>query len=184
VLFKLLLLFIVVPLVELALLMRLSSSIGWQYTLGLVIVTGIFGSLLARTQGWRTWQRIQRELTQGQMPGESLLDAAMIFVAGALLLTPGILTDLFGFSLLVPYCRRFYGGRIIAYFKSRFTVQQTRPGQWTATSGRSQVIDSYVIEPPRPDAAASDAAEKATPDRATPDRATPDRATPDSDPWG
>ena len=145
-LFKLLLLFIVVPLIELALLLWLAEFKGWQLTLGLVIVTGIVGSVLARTQGWRTWRRIQQELSQGQMPGASLIDAAMIFVAGALLLTPGVLTDLFGFSLLLPGCRRFYRRRILAYFKSRFTVQQVGPGQWQATSGRSEVIDSYVID--------------------------------------
>jgi UPF0716 protein FxsA len=72
----------------------------------------------------------------------------MIFVAGALLLTPGILTDLFGLSLLVPFCRRFYRRRLVNWFRAHFTIQQVGPGQWQARSGRSQVIDSYVVDRP------------------------------------
>ncbi len=90
----LLLLFIFVPLVELALLLYLADTTSWQLTLGLVVATGVFGTALARSQGWRAWSRIRDELAAGRMPAEPLLDAVLIFVAGALLLTPGILTDL------------------------------------------------------------------------------------------
>ncbi len=145
-LFRLLLLFILVPFVELWLLLWLADRTSWQHTLVLVIVTGIVGSLLARSQGWRTYTRIQRELAAGHVPGESLVDALMIFVAGALLLTPGILTDVFGLSLLIPFCRRFYRRRLVASFKSRFTLHQVAPGQWTATSGRANVVDCDVVD--------------------------------------
>jgi UPF0716 protein FxsA len=149
VIFRLLLLFIVVPLIELWILLYLADVTSWQFTLGLVIVTGVIGSLLARSQGWRTWRRIQQELAQGQVPATSLVDALMIFVAGALLLTPGILTDLFGLSLLIPLCRRFYRRRLVDWFRAHFTIQQVGPGRWQATSGRSRVIDSYVVDPPQ-----------------------------------
>lgn len=145
-LFKLLILFIAVPFLELALLLYLADTTSWSFTLGVVIVTGIVGSFLAKSQGWRTYQRIQQELAAGRMPGESMVDAVMIFVAGALLLTPGILTDAFGFSLLIPVCRRFYRARLSRWFKSRFHVQSDGAGGWTATSGRSEIIDSYVID--------------------------------------
>jgi UPF0716 protein FxsA len=144
VLFYLLLLFIVVPFVELALLLKLADMTSWQHTLLLVIVTGVIGTWLARSQGLRTYRKIQQSLAAGQMPTDSLIDAAMILVAGALLLTPGILTDLFGFSLLFPLTRHLYRRWLVKRFKTRFSVQTTfRPGD---PQQESEVIDSYVVE--------------------------------------
>jgi UPF0716 protein FxsA len=144
VLFYLLLLFIVVPFVELALLLKLADLTSWWHTLLLVIVTGVLGTWLARSQGVRTYRKIQQSLSAGQMPTDSLLDAAMIFVAGGLLLTPGILTDLLGFSLLVPFTRQLYRRWLVKRFKARFTMQTTfgssEPRQ------ESEIIDSYVVE--------------------------------------
>lgn len=151
-LFYLLLIFIVVPFVELALLLKLADLTSWWHTLLLVIVTGVLGTWLARSQGVRTYRKIQQSLSAGQMPTDSLLDAAMIFVAGALLLTPGILTDLLGFSLLVPFTRLLYRRWLVKRFKARFTMQTTfgssEPRQ------ESEIIDSYVVEhhPKRDDA--------------------------------
>jgi len=145
VLLKLLLLFIFVPLVELVLLLYLADVFSWQFTLLLVIVTGLAGTLLARSQGWRTWVRIRGELATGHMPAESLLDAVLIFVAGALLLTPGMLTDALGISLLVPWCRNGYRRRLVAWFKSRFTIRTTGIGSRNSSAEHSEVIDSHVI---------------------------------------
>lgn len=143
-LFYLLLLFIVVPFVELALLLKLADMTSWWHTLLLVIVTGIIGTWLARSQGLRTYRKIQQSIAAGQMPTDSLIDAAMILVAGALLLTPGILTDLFGFSLLFPPTRRLYRHWLVKRFKARFAMQTTfRAG---APEQESEVIDSYVVE--------------------------------------
>jgi UPF0716 protein FxsA len=146
VLLKLILLFTIVPFVELALLLYLAKVTGLGFTLGLVIVTGVVGSLLARSQGWRAYGRIHDELAAGRLPAEPMLDAVMIFVAGALLLTPGVLTDIFGLSLLIPWCRRYYRRRLADWFKARFTIQPLGPGNRQTTSPRSQVIDSYVID--------------------------------------
>jgi UPF0716 protein FxsA len=145
VLVKLFLLFIVVPLVELALLLQLAEVTGWQITLLVVIITGIVGSLLARSQGWKAYLRIQQELAAGNLPAEPMLDAVMIFVAGALLLTPGILTDLFGLSLLVPGCRSWYRRRVAAWFKARFTTRTVVRGHWQRGPDRPEIIDSYVV---------------------------------------
>ncbi|NLF73117.1 MAG: FxsA family protein [Candidatus Anammoximicrobium sp.] len=144
-LLKLLLLFLFVPLAELVLLLYLADATSWQMTLGLVIATGVVGTLLAKSQGWRVWSRIHAELAAGQLPAEALLDAALIFVAGALLLTPGILTDLLGFSLLIPWTRNHFRRRLVAWFKARFTVHPAGFGSWPAPPGRSEVIDSYVV---------------------------------------
>ncbi len=142
-LFKLFLLFIVVPLVELFLLFTLAELTSAGTTLALVVATGFVGSILARTQGFRTYTRIREELASSRMPTDSLVDAVMIFVAGALLLTPGILTDLFGFSLLVPACRQFYRRRAKQWFQTHFKLQTY--GHSTAP-GRSEIVDSYVVD--------------------------------------
>ena len=142
---KLLLLFILVPLAELVLLLYLADATSWQMTLGLVIATGVIGTLLARSQGWRVWSRIHQELAAGRMPTEPLLDAVLIFVAGALLLTPGVLTDLLGILLLIPWTRSYFRRRLVAWFKSRLTIHTSGFGSWPPPPGRSEVIDSYVI---------------------------------------
>lgn len=145
-LFKLLLLFITVPFVELALLLYIAELTGWKITLTLVVVTGVVGSVLARSQGFRTYKQIQSELGTGRLPAQSMLDAVMIFVAGALLLTPGVLTDIFGLSLLIPPCRAFYRKRVVAWFKTRFSIQTMDPAGQQTPEARSRVVDSYVID--------------------------------------
>lgn len=102
---RLLLLFIVTPLVELWLLMAVSKELGPATTIWIVLLTGFVGASLSRRQGLQTWLAIQKQTQQGQMPTAALVDAMMIFVAGVLLITPGIMTDIVGFSLLVPPIR-------------------------------------------------------------------------------
>jgi UPF0716 protein FxsA len=145
VLARLLLLFILVPLVELILLMYVADKTHWWFAASLVIVTGIVGTLLARSQGSKTYRRIHASMSQGQIPTDALIDAAMIFVAGALLLTPGMLTDVLGLSLLVPTCRHWYRRRLVRWFRARFTFQaESSEGPLPANS---EVIDSYVVPP-------------------------------------
>jgi UPF0716 protein FxsA len=103
---RLLLLFVVVPAVELALLIEVGSRIGTATTLMIIMVTGVIGASLARQQGLGVIQELQRETAAGQLPASSLVDAMLILIAGALLVTPGILTDAFGFLCLVPAFRR------------------------------------------------------------------------------
>ena len=107
---RLLLLFIIVPAIELVLLIQMGQWIGTLPTIGLIVVTGIVGAYLARQQGLRVLMRVQQETQAGQMPGEALLDGAMILVAGAVLMTPGVLTDVFGFLLLIPVTRKLFRG--------------------------------------------------------------------------
>ena len=105
---RLLILFTVVPLVELALLIKLGNLIGLWPTILMVIATGILGAALARSQGTRTVRAIRTELAQGRAPTENLINGLLILVGGMVLLTPGLLTDLFGFSLLVPFTRNWF----------------------------------------------------------------------------
>ena len=102
---RLILLFTLVPLVELFILIKIGGQIGALNTIGLVIVTAMLGATLARTEGLRTLQQIQSSLSQGRIPAEELIDGVLIFAGGILLITPGVLTDLFALVLLFPYTR-------------------------------------------------------------------------------
>ena len=105
-LFKLFLLFTLVPIVELALLIELGSHIGSLSTVALVVTTGTAGAALARSQGLLVFQRLRSSIGQGQSPGDALIDGVLILAGGLLLLSPGILTDGLGFSALLPASRR------------------------------------------------------------------------------
>lgn len=101
----LLLAFIVMPVLELAVLIRVHEHIGLANTIALVIVTGVAGATLARIQGWMVVQQIRRDLAGGRMPAPRLMDGVMILIAGILLITPGLITDTLGFLLLLPPVR-------------------------------------------------------------------------------
>ncbi|MFW6078112.1 MAG: FxsA family protein [Gemmatimonadota bacterium] len=102
---RLLLLFIAVPLIELALLIRVGTLIGIWPTMAIVVATGVAGAALARAQGLRVWLGIRDDLRQGRMPVQGLVDGLLVLVGGVLLLTPGVLTDLLGIALLLPWTR-------------------------------------------------------------------------------
>ncbi len=121
--FRLFLLFTCIPLVELYLLIRIGQMIGAFHTILLVLLTGMAGAWLARREGTRTLDRIQGLLSRGEMPGEELLDALLIFMAGLVLITPGILTDLLGLFLLVPRGRAFVRKKLGDYFQRRVNAQ-------------------------------------------------------------
>ena len=104
--FKLFLLFTIIPLVELYVLIRIGSVIGAGNTILLVIITGLIGAYLARLEGVRVIRKIQRSMEEGRAPAEEMIDALLIFVAGVLLITPGVLTDICGLLLLFPYSRQ------------------------------------------------------------------------------
>jgi UPF0716 protein FxsA len=144
------LLFTVVPLVELSLLLTMGKYTSVPFTLGFVIVTGILGALLLRYQGLFAWRNVQRDLREGRMPTDSLLDGLMIVVAAVLLITPGVLTDFVGITLLIPPCRRLYRTLLARWFRSRFKLHTSFPASGR-DDGRSRIIDSYVTEERAPD---------------------------------
>ena len=102
---KLLLLFILVPALEMALLIEVGQHIGTINTLLLIAVTGVVGASLARRQGLGVLRRMQVEFVQGRIPSGSMVDGVIILLSGALLITPGLLTDTFGFLCLIPTTR-------------------------------------------------------------------------------
>lgn len=113
----LLLLFIIVPAVELGVLIQVGSVLGTWPTLGLIVFTGILGAYLARMQGLSVLSRAQQQMSRGELPAGSLADGVMILIAAALLMTPGILTDAIGFALLVPALRNRIKTVVLARFR-------------------------------------------------------------------
>jgi UPF0716 protein FxsA len=116
---RLILLFLLTPAVELALLIQVDQVIGFWPTVGLIVVTGIVGSHLARREGLSTWRRLNDRLQAGDLPGAELADGIIILVAGALLITPGILTDVFGFLGLIPFTRAYLRRFVMRWFQRR-----------------------------------------------------------------
>jgi UPF0716 protein FxsA len=147
ILFWLTLFFIVLPLVELALLLKLADLTDWKVSLLLVIVTGVVGAVLSKHQGISLLRRMQTDLREGRMPADSLLDAALILAAGILLITPGVLTDLLGIVLLIPPLRRVAKMGLIGWFRSKFRIQTIVTGSDSDTGppDSPDVIDAKVV---------------------------------------
>lgn len=102
---RLLALFVLLPALELVLLIGIGRRIGLLATLVLIVATGLVGAALVRRQGLGVLERLRSETRAGNLPADPLIDGAFLVVAGALLVTPGVLTDAFGFALLVPRFR-------------------------------------------------------------------------------
>jgi len=107
---RLFFLFTIVPAVELFLLIKVGQKIGAGNTILLILFTGLLGAFYARQQGLRVMSNIQWKVDQGQVPGDDLINGAMLLVGGALLITPGFITDLLGFSLIFPLTREVLKG--------------------------------------------------------------------------
>ena len=127
----LMLAFVIMPLVELAVLFKVHSAVGLGYTLAIVVLTGVTGAFLARLQGLLVLRQIQLDLAEGRMPAPRMMDGVMILIAGVLLITPGLITDAAGFALLLPPVR----SAIRAWLRSRLEAR-LREGSITVTSWR------------------------------------------------
>ncbi len=124
--FLFLLIFIVVPIVEIILLVQIGQLIGWLATIAIVILTALMGTTLLRYQGFGVMARAVESLNSGKMPMEPVIEGMCLLVAGAFLLTPGLLTDTVGFLLLIPFLRigfaKWILRRIIESGAVRFSV--------------------------------------------------------------
>lgn len=116
-------LFVLIPLVEIYLLIKVGSWIGPAATVFLVVSTAIIGVYLLRLQGFSTLQRVRVALAQGQLPAKEMLEGIVLLIAGALLLTPGFFTDTLGFLALVPGLR----SAVVTRFMGRNVVLGDRP---------------------------------------------------------
>lgn len=110
----LLMAFVIIPVSEFTIFYYVGGMIGLLPTLGLILLTAMIGVNLFRHQGMGTWAKIQHMLNQGQLPAVEAIEGVMLLIAGALLLTPGFLTDVIGFSILVPPLRRIVAQFVLA----------------------------------------------------------------------
>lgn len=147
-LFRLFLLFTIIPLVELWLLFKLSEAIGFFTAIGLVIGTGIVGAALAKWQGLLALHRMQEQMRQGMLPAKAIGDGVMILVAGVLLITPGVLTDVVGLSLLIPPVRGGIRKLLQAWLTRNLQIrtQQFWSEHPDRQQGRDEIIDVEIID--------------------------------------
>ncbi len=108
----LLVLFIAMPIIEIALLLRVGEVFGWWPTLLYVIATAILGSSMLRQQGLATLNKARTRMDSGEMPAQQLLEGVFIMIGGVLLLTPGLVTDLLGFLCLIPVTRQWASAQL------------------------------------------------------------------------
>jgi UPF0716 protein FxsA len=141
---RLVLLFTIVPLVELALLFRIAQWTNWWVTILLVIGSGAAGVWVARHEGLRCWTDARRKMARGELPTDSLFDGLLILLAGGLLIVPGVLTDAAGIALLIPPVRRWVRRRVADHFRARFVVGPCPDDSWTER--REEIIDVRMID--------------------------------------
>ncbi len=165
---KLLAVFILVPVVEFILFVTVGNRLGWPFTLLTIVVTGFVGAWLTKRQGLATLQKVQGSTQRGEMPADALIDGLMILIAGAVLLTPGFLTDAIGFAFLIPGFRSIAKRAVLAWAEKNVQIHtmgggmpqpdhkgQTKRVPSRATrgysSGESDVInvEAEVVDVPR-----------------------------------
>jgi len=122
----LILLFIVVPIAELAVIIQVGQEIGILWTVALLVADSILGSLLMRSQGRAAWRRFNVALQSGRPPAREVLDGVLVIFGGALLLTPGFLTDILGLGLLIPPTRAVVRRVLVRRFADRMIASATR----------------------------------------------------------
>ena len=125
--------FIVLPILEMYILIEVGSFIGALNTIGLVLLTALMGLILLRQQGFRTLLNARNKLMQAELPAEEIVTGIFLAVGGALLLTPGFVTDFIGFMCLLPFTRRLLMSQIATSFfnVSGFSEQkEQKQGNW------------------------------------------------------
>ncbi|MCW8877052.1 MAG: FxsA family protein [Kangiellaceae bacterium] len=139
------LLFILMPIVEIGVFIQVGDIVGLGPTLLMVLATAIIGVNLLKRQGLRTWQEIQTQLAQGQVPAMAMASAAQLLFAGGLLLTPGFVTDTIGFALLVPAVRHAVAHQLIKNWTHKATKVHQGGFYHQSYSGRAD--ETHAQEP-------------------------------------
>jgi UPF0716 protein FxsA len=168
---RLLLLFTVVPLLELYLLIQIGGIIGTVPTVALVFVTGLVGAYLAKREGLKVFRAWQRAIENYALPKEGIVSGLLVLVGGILLVTPGVVTDFCGLLLLVPPVRRRFATWLQSYARDRF-VMHVELGAPASRGGPPDVVDidpAEVRQRAQPPVAVVDG----TADRSIRDRAGP-----------
>jgi UPF0716 protein FxsA len=125
-LFPLLFLFIVVPIAELAVIIQVGQEIGVLWTIAILVADSILGSMLMRSQGRAAWRRFNDALQAGRPPAREVLDGVLVIFGGALLLTPGFITDILGLLFLLPPTRAVVRRVLVRRYADRMIASATR----------------------------------------------------------
>ncbi len=144
-----LLLFILVPIIEMTVLIQVGSEIGALATVGLVFLTAIVGVTLIRKQGLETSLKAQEKMRRGELPASEVAEGVMLMFAGLCLLIPGFVTDAMGALLLVPFLRKILAAGLIVKFMSSMMARgsQWRGGQYNSSQPEGEIIEGeYVNE--------------------------------------
>ncbi len=143
----LLILFVLVPIIELTILFKLGNWLGWLPTLALVFGAGLAGAAIARVQGLRAAMQMRQQLAHGVMPAATVVDGLLIAVAGGLLILPGFISDLAGIALLFPWTRAVVRRGLVRWLQQHFHIQQIGGAEGGEPRPRGdQIIDARVIE--------------------------------------
>jgi UPF0716 protein FxsA len=149
-LLPLVLLFIVVPIAELAVLIQVGQEIGVWWTIAILIADAIIGSLLMRAQGRAAWRRFNEAMAAGRVPAREVIDGALVMFGGLLMLTPGFITDILGFVLLIPPTRAAVRAVLVRRLARRLTVAMTGPRARPddVVDGTAVDVESDRLAPP------------------------------------
>ncbi len=120
-------LFAVLPILEIALLVNVGSIIGGWNTIGLVILTAFIGAYFVKREGISTLQTAQAKMQRNEVPGKELVEGLMLVIAGVLLVTPGFITDIFGFMFALPGSRHLIAAQVSKHMKMRVVVPGVSP---------------------------------------------------------
>ena len=136
-------LFITVPILELFVIIQIGQEIGAWWTIAILVADSVLGSLLMRSQGRAAWRRFNEALQAGRPPAREVLDGVLIVFGGALLLTPGFVTDVAGLTFLLPPTRAVLRGLLVRRFAGRMVVAAAspRPGRHYDVEGQATEID-------------------------------------------
>jgi UPF0716 protein FxsA len=158
VLLPLVILFVIVPIAELALIIQVGEAIGVWWTIALLIADSLLGSWLMRSQGRATWRRFNLATAEGRVPAREVLDGVLVIFGGALLLTPGFISDILGLLLLLPPTRAVARRILVRRFAHRMvaSVAGAPRAAWTTQNGhgaydvegRAVDLDTDRLEPP------------------------------------
>jgi UPF0716 protein FxsA len=150
-LLPLVLLFIAVPIAELFVIIQVGEAIGVWWTIGLLIADSVLGSMLMRAQGRVAWRRFNEAVQVGRVPAREVLDGALVIFGGALLLTPGFITDIFGLILLIPPTRALVRAVLTRRLAHRMVASatRTRARHGYDVEGTAVDVDPEHVERPR-----------------------------------
>ncbi|MGZ4277433.1 MAG: FxsA family protein [Solirubrobacteraceae bacterium] len=146
----LLVLFIVVPIVEIYAIIQVGQAIGALWTIALLIADSILGSLLMCSQGRAVWRRFNTAIAEARVPAREVLDGGLVIFGGALLLTPGFVTDIFGAAFLLPPSRALIRRLLVRRFAGRMTVAAPPPRRRAAGPRDADVEGTATEVDPNP----------------------------------